>query len=510
VRRLALVLLPYFVDELACALCCGSLLPLAGSRVSDFDFGRSKLESFQSHYQFLGYNRPVTKLQSSIVNRKSSIQVAVTLSLSLLFFTALTLSGSAQEEWLAVEGGTLFDGTGAVRQDHSILVRGQEIQEVAPLGHPPPPRNARRFDARGKFILPGLIDLHFHFNVRIDPKISPWLPLHFLANGVTTLREMGNWIVEENQRWSAEIQARGLPVPRLLYTGPVLDGANPLIPDQSLVLLDEMDARREANRLLDQGASSLKVYSRLPLNLVRVVIEEAHRRGRPVHSHLGIVDPRDAIAAGLDGIEHATSLCRIFLSPRESEAFRQASLKEGNPGSMRIWTRADPAGPEAAALIELMLRHKINLDSTLALHEARREARDEDRVKAVRNMADFTVRYQRAGGSVTIGSHGKVPNAPPGLGFHRELEMHVEAGMSPSDALQAATRVGARALRLEDRGVIAKGKLADLVILDGDPLQDISNLRRVHAVILGGKILDRDALFASREILTGTGEKPEK
>jgi imidazolonepropionase-like amidohydrolase len=88
--------------------------------------------------------------------------------------------------------------------------------------------------------------------------------------------------------------------------------------------------------------------------------------------------------------------------------------------------------------------------------------------------------------------------------------MHVEAGMSPSDALQAATRMGARALRLEDRGVIAKGKLADLVILDGNPLQDISNLRRVHAVILGGKILDRDALFASREILTGTGEKPEK
>ena len=132
-----------------------------------------------------------------------------------------------------------------------------------------------------------------------------------------------------------------------------------------------------------------------------------------------------------------------------------------------------------------MLRHRVNLDSTLALHEARRENPNEDRIKAVRNMADFTVRYHRAGGSVTIGSHGKVPNAPPGFGFHRELEMHVEAGMSPSDALQAATRVGARALRLEDRGVIAKGKLADLVVLDGDPLQDISNLRRVHAVILG-------------------------
>jgi imidazolonepropionase-like amidohydrolase len=432
-------------------------------------------------------DQPLTRLQSSIV--KSSI---------LLFFAAVTLLGPAQEDWLTVEAGTLFDGTGTVRQDLAVLVRGQEIQDIVPLGQARAPKNARRLDARGKFILPGLIDVHFHFNVRSDPKISPWLPLHFLANGVTTLREMGNWIVEENQRWLAEIQARGLPVPRLLYTGPVLDGANTLIPDQSLVLLDEMDARREANRLLDQGASSLKVYSRLPLNLVRVVIEEAHRRGRPVHSHLGIVDPRDAIAAGLDGIEHATSLCRIFLSPRESEAFRQASLKEGNPGSMRIWAKADPAGPEATALIDLMLRHRVNLDSTLALHETRRDTRDEDRDKAVRNMADFTVRYHRAGGSVTIGSHGKVPNAPPGFAFHRELEMHVEAGMSPSDALQAATRVGARALRIEDRGVIAQGKLADLVILDGNPLQDISNLRRVHAVILGGKILDRDALLENR------------
>ena len=332
----------------------------------------------------------MTRPQSSIV--KLSI---VNKSSILLFFVALTLLGPAQEDWLTVEGGTLFDGTGTVRQDHAVLVRGQEIQDVVPRPrHDPQERASVR--RSGQFLLPGMIDVHFHFNVRSDPKISPASP--------STSRRWryhpagdGQLDCGGDQLWSSETQARGLPVPRLLYTGPVLDGANTLIPPQSLVLLDEMDARREANRLLDQGATSLKVYSRLPLNLVRVVIEEAHRRGRPVHSHLGIVDPRDAIAAGLDGIEHATSLCRIFLSPRESEAFRQASLKEGNPGSMRIWTKADPGGPAAKALIELMLRHRVNLDSTLALHEARREKPDEDRVKAVENMADFTVRYHRAG-----------------------------------------------------------------------------------------------------------------
>ena len=121
-------------------------------------------------------------------------------------------------------------------------------------------------------------------------------------------------------------------------------------------------------------------------------------------------------------------------------------------------------------------------------------------------MGAFTIRYHRAGGGVTIDSHGTVPNASPGFAFQREMEMHVEAGMSPSDALQAATRIGAAALRLEDRGVLAPGKLADILLLEGDPLQDISNVGRVHTVVLGGKIVNREALLATQPMVTGPGK----
>jgi imidazolonepropionase-like amidohydrolase len=403
---------------------------------------------------------------------------------------------------LAIEGGTLFDGAGALRKDQTILIRGAKIHAMG--AGIAVPRGARRIDARGKFLFPGLIDFHFHFNVRGDPRVSPWLPLHFLARGVTTLREMGNWIVEENQQWLAGVEARGLTAPRLLYSGPVLDGPNTLLPNQSLVLLDEMDARRVANRLIDEGATSLKVYSRLPLSLIQAVVEEAHRRGVPVHAHLGAVDPRDAIRAGLDGIEHTNMLCQALLPPRQAEAFRQAALREPDPRSIEAWTEIDPQGERATALIELMLRQRVNLDATLALHEPSPDTQGhEDRRKAFRKMAAFTVRYQRAGGSVTIGSHGTVPYAAPGFALHREMELHAKAGMSPAEVLQAATRVAAQALRLKDRGVIAPGMLADIVITDADPLEDIANAARVHRVILGGKVIDRAALLSAAPRMTG-------
>ena len=415
----------------------------------------------------------------------------------LLLGVVLAMLQAASPEALVVEGGTLFDGTGAVRRDAAIVIRGTRIEEVGTAGRVTVPAGARRLDVRGKFVLPGLVDGHFHFNERSDPKVSPWLPLRFLAGGVTTLREMGNWIVEEDQDWLARVRARGLPAPRLLYSGPVIDGANPVNPDVSIVVLDEVEARLAARRLMDQGATSLKVYARLPLALVKAVVEEAHTRGVPVHAHLGAVDARDAIEVGLDGIEHATSLVRSLLPPRASEAYRQLALREANPHPIEAWATIDPQGPLATALIATIVKHRVNFGSTLVTHEPR-ETTTEERRRGQANMAAFTIRLHRAGASVTLGSHGNPAGAPPGFGLHREMELVVAAGMSPSDALQAATRVAARALRVEDRGVVAPGKLADLVILDADPLENIRNARNVHAVILDGKVQDRAALLEAR------------
>ncbi len=425
--------------------------------------------------------------------------------LLLIFLLALAaLPAAAQDSRLVLEGGTVFDGTGAVLPNAVVTVRGGTIEQVGPAGQVAIPAGARRFDARGKFILPGFVDLHFHYS----PTESPWLPLFFLAQGVTTIREMGGWI-EHNQKWLADTRARGLPVPRLLYTGPLLDAPPSAYPKESFVLLDEMDARRVANELMDKGATSLKVYFRLPPTFIRAIIEEADKRNVPVHGHLEIVDPRDAIALGLDGLEHTTSVGRALLPPNESEAFRQdviASNAARSDGRYRAWSRIDPAGEQATALIELMRRNNVNLTATLAVFEPAREEAENHRWQASRNMAAFTVGYHRAGGPVSIGSHGTVANAEPGFAFQREVEMHVEGGMSPSDALQAATRVGAAALRLNDRGLIAPGRLADFVILDADPLADIKNLTRVDAVILDGQVLDRRALLTARPPRTGARE----
>ena len=419
----------------------------------------------------------------------------------------------SQERWLAIESGTVFDGTGAIHEEATVLIRGDRIETIGPAGQVDIPAGAERLDATGKFLTPGFVDLHFHYSPSESGTIdgsgtdaSPELPLLFLANGVTTLREMGLWI-EDNELWLADIRARGLPTPHLLYSGPILDGTNTAYPSISRVLLDEMDARRVTNELIDQGATSLKVYFRLPLNLIRAVVEEADRRNVPVFAHLEIVDARDAIRVGIDGIEHTRSVGPSLVSPKEGEAYRQGVLLESmhrapNVGSGPLWAGLDPSGARADALIELMLERQVALDATLAVFEPAFDEEGAEQTWAmVQNMATFTVRYAQAGGPVTMGSHGVVANAPAGLAYQRELEAHVEAGMTPSEVLQAATRVGAEALRLGDRGTLAHGKLADIVLFDASPLEDISNTRRVHAVVLSGEVLDRDRLLASAQQL---------
>ena len=430
-------------------------------------------------------------------------------SLVVGWMLAAAIPLAAQDRWLAIEGGTVFDGTGAVHEDATVLIRNDRVEGIGPAGQIDIPVGAERIDATGKFLTPGLIDLHFHYSPGPHASIdgtgtdaNPELPLLFLANGVTTQREMGQWI-RDNENWLTTVRTLGLPTPRLLYSGPILDGRDTAYPTISRVLLDEMDARMAANELMDRGATSLKVYFRLSLAQVAAIIEEADRRNVPVHGHLEIVDPIAAIRLGLDGIEHTRSVGRALVSPRRAEEFRQAVLRESihrGEGGLALWATLDPAGPRADALIELMLERNVNLDGTLAVFEPAFDEEGRDvQWAAMRNMGAFTVRYAKAGGSVTMGSHGLVANAPPGLAYQREMETHVEAGMTPAETLIAATRMGAEALRLPDRGTLAHGMLADIVLFDASPLEDITNARRVHAVILGGRVLDRDRLLGTAD-----------
>ncbi len=391
-----------------------------------------------------------------------------------------------------MEGGTLFDGTGAPPlRDTVVVIRGSRIEQAGPRGQVKVPEGARVLSIDGRTILPGFVDLHFHYS----PRQSPWLPVEFLLNGVTTVRDMGNWI-EHNREALEKMRAADLPLPRFLTSGPLLDGTDPAYPSDAIVLLDPMDAEREANRLIDAGATSLKVYFRLPLTLMKTVIEVAHRRGVHVTGHLEVVDVREAVKLGLDGIEHATSVGIALLPPPEAERYRQAVLKSNDArrkGRYEIWEKLDIPSPETTALIRLLVSRGVYLDPTIAVFEIARKP-GQDQPRSVRNMAAFAVAFQRAGGRLVVGSHGSVPNAETGWAYHRELETYVEAGLSPADALVAATRAGAEALRLKDVGTLRPGNAADLVVVGGYPLTNISDTRKIELVIRDGVVLDRAAI----------------
>jgi imidazolonepropionase-like amidohydrolase len=329
--------------------------------------------------------------------------------------------------------------------------------------------------------LPGLIDAHFHIDGD-DP-----LPALYLSHGITSLRDPGQWIEAYDNARKASA-----PVPRLFLCGPHLDSPPPAYPTDSYIVRDAEETRLAVNRFADDGASAIKVYFRLPLALIRVAIETAHARGIPVMGHLEIVDAGDAIRSGIDGIEHATSFGTALLPLRDAEKYRQAVLADNNArreGRYQVWNSIKLDTPQARSLVKLIVDHGTFVSPTLAVFE--RQTGDKDttdvQVHGFKQMEAFVRMVNAAGAKVVVGSHSDVPHAKRGWAYQRELELLVESGLTPMEALVAGTMENARYFRIADRlGSVEAGKLADLVLVDGDPLKDISNMRRVKCVMLNG------------------------
>lgn len=408
----------------------------------------------------------------------------------------LVTSLSAQPTVL-LDGGTLIDGTGAEPVGNAqVLIGGGRIARVGPQGSFEVPPDARRIDTTGKFLTPGFVDLHFH--MADDLTLVP----SFLAHGITSARDPGAWmeLFEPLRNWQ---ESNNMPGPRLFLCGPHLDGPNPAYPKDSVVILSPEEARRWVRGQIHAGATAIKVYFRLPLESIRAAAEEAHRYRIPVTAHLEIIDARDAVNAGVDGIEHITSLGTALVPPMEAERYRQAILKDNNArrdGRYRIWAKIDPESDRARDLAKLLAERKIFVDPNLAVFERRPDPKDplsEAKVRATANMKRYVGVLHRAGVPIVVGSHSNVPYAERGWAYQRELETLVEAGLTPMQTLAAATKVGARFLGREDEiGTIEQGKLADIVILDKDPLADIANTRSVSKVIVGGQIIDPAAVPA--------------
>jgi imidazolonepropionase-like amidohydrolase len=384
---------------------------------------------------------------------------------------------------IAITGATLIDGRGgAPLPDAVVVIRGDKIAAVGTRQTIVIPKGADVVEARGLTLLPGLIDSHFHIDGDNE------LPALFLQNGITSIRDPGEWI----HSYDAPRKS-GAPIPRLFLADPHLDSFGPAYPEDAVVVRDADEARNAVNRAIDRGASSIKVYFRLPLGLIKIVTETAHARGVPVTAHLEIVEAVDAIRAGIDGIEHVTSFGTSLLDPRDAETYRQAVLKDNNArrdGRYKMWSEIDLTSPRVKEVLDLIVQRGTYVSATLAVFEKRGGDRDatEMHVRGFANMLKFVGLAKKAGARIVAGSHSSVPHAERGWAYQREMELLVESGLTPMEAIVAATTQQARFFHIADRlGSIQAGKLADLILIAGDPSKDIAAMRRVQRVMLGGK-----------------------
>jgi imidazolonepropionase-like amidohydrolase len=383
----------------------------------------------------------------------------------------------------AIVGATLIDGRGGPALANAVVVvRGSRIIAVGSRAATVFPAGATIIDGNGRTLMPGLIDAHFHLDG------DDALPALFLSHGVTSVRDPGAWI-------EAYANVRRAPeaVPRLFLAGPHLDGVSPAYPNDALVVRDADETRRAVDALIAQGASVIKAYFRLPPTLLRVVVRAAHARGVPVTTHLELVDGGEAIRAGVDGVEHITSFGTALLPPRDAERYRQSVMADNNArrdGRYTVWSAIDLTSPRVVPLLRLIATRGTFISPTLAVFE--KQASDSGataaQVRAFAQMLAFTGMVKRAGGHIVVGSHSSVPHAERGWAYQRELELLVAAGLTPMEAIVAGTRENAAFFRVGDRlGTIAVGKLADLVLVRGDPLQDITRMRQLDRVMLNGR-----------------------
>jgi imidazolonepropionase-like amidohydrolase len=381
----------------------------------------------------------------------------------------------------AIVGATLIDGRGGPPvPDAVVVVRGERIEAAGPRSTTPVPEGAERVEAEGASVLPGFFDAHFH--IERDYALPPL----FLSRGITSVRDPGQWIETYEP-----VRRATSPQPRCFVTGPHLDQAPPAHPKDALVVESDEDVRKAVGRFADAGASAVKVYFRLSLERIRIACEAARERGLPVTAHLELVDATAAVGAGLSGLEHVTSVGTALAEPADAERFRAAVLADNaarGKGRFELWSGLNlENNPRAKSVVECLAKNGTFFSVTLAVFERRADDRRVMEARGFENMLRF-VRLCREGGvTIVVGSHSSVPKAERGWAWHRELELLVECGFTPLEALRAGTLDNARFFRQEDRlGSVEAGKLADLVMVDGDPSRDLQALRRVRRVMLNG------------------------
>lgn len=382
---------------------------------------------------------------------------------------------------LALSGARLIDGKGGEPVENSlVIVRDNEIAFAGRADDENIPDDAEVIDVKGFTLLPGLIDAHYH-----NGNSTVMAPL-FLTKGITSVRDPGAW----NSIYDS-VRISGKGVPRLFLTGPHIDMYPPAYPENSYLVKDPEEGRLAVELFARQGATAIKVYFRLSIAIIREICEAADEQGIPVTGHLEIANARDAINAGLDGIEHITSFGTCLLPMQEVEKYKQmvtADNSARNRGRYAAWNSISfDNNPAVDSLVSFLAEKKTFVCPTLAVFERQEDRGDSVAINGFANMVKFVGLAKKGGARIVVGSHTWAPYAELGYAYFREMELLQQAGMTPMEIIQAATVENARFFRIEERiGTLEAGKLADLILVEGDPLADISNMRNVRRVMLNG------------------------
>lgn len=457
----------------------------------------------------------------------------------LILTAALSSPASAQSAPLFIRHVAVVDVIGGqLLPDMTVEIRGRTIAAMSSGDRLRPPRGATLIDGRGKYLIPGLWDMHVHLSFPAGAaQIS--LPV-MVANGVLGARDMHSFLstIVDLKR----AVARGAQVgPRLFIAGTAVDGPNSYLPAARIVNTPD-EARIAVRELKAAGVDFIKVYSSLPKDLYLAVAGEAKSEDIPFVGHVPYpLTAAEASDAGQKSLEHltevdvGTSTDEAAIKAEEVEAMNQ---KHGYiPDPARLRSTFDSA--KAAALFERFRRNGTWQVPTLVVLYQEREIADStlqrnDSLlvyipKMLRNYwrsmpidiankmvalgafhLDLVGPLHRAGVPILAGSDASNPFVYPGFSLHDELGLLVRAGLTPMEALRTATINPARFLGVIDSlGTVAPGKVADLVLLDANPLTDIADTKRIRAVIQGGRLFNRRALDAmladARKRVAGQG-----
>jgi len=407
---------------------------------------------------------------------------------------------------LVITNARVFDPVSrALQPPATIVIRGNRVESVG--AHDAP--ELEHLDARGRVVLPGLWDMHAHVGDD-DGALN-------IANGITSVRDLGNdidTVLDLKKKWDSG-DAVG---PRVVLAG-IIDGKGPLAGPTKMLVDSEDEARAAIDKYASRGFEQIKIYSSIKPELVPFMTRHAHEKGLRVSGHVpAFMRAEEVVRAGFDELQHANFLfLNFFADVKDTRTPARFTAVAERAATL------DLSSPEVRAFIDLLRERKIVVDPTVSIFEqmftARRgtmaagyvaaadrlppqvrrgyltgglpvpEGKDQTYRDSFANMLRLVRALHDAGVTIVAGT-----DALAGFALHRELELYVQAGIPAPEVLRIATLGAATVMHREDRlGSIAPGKLADLVIVDGDPTVSISDVRRVVTVVKDGNVFDAAA-----------------